>query len=653
MDKDRIDFSHKGAIALVGNPNVGKSVIFNLFTGEYVTVSNYPGTTVEVARGIFRFDRSYSVLDTPGTNSLIPSSEDERVTRDILYKENVKAVVQIIDAKNLKRSLFLTLQLIESGLPLVLALNMMDEAEERRVKIDAKGLSLILGVDVIPTIAIEKTGINNLIHAVPKARVSSHEVGYPEFIEQAIERISRLIPQGGVSKRLTGIMLLSRDAAFLRDILGGVDAENIRQIEQEAAALESRLSGRMSRVIDHSKFAHIDAIIRKVVKEEILKSKLFLERLGNWMVSPLWGGIFALFILFLLYKFVGEFSAGTAVDFLEEKAFGEYFNPWITAVLGRFIPYAFVRDMFIGEYGVITMALTYSLAIILPIVSAFFLAFGILEDTGYLPRLSVVMDKVFRRLGLHGKAVLPMVLGLGCGTMAVLTTRILETKKERLIATVLLALAIPCSAQLGVILGMLAAVSRGAMLIWVAVIAFILLVIGFVMDKAIPGKRSDFIMELPPLRLPKISNILTKLLARLQWYLKEAVPLFMIGTLMLFIFDKLGVLVRIEGFFSPVVQGFLGLPAKATESFIIGFLRRDYGAAGLYALQKDGALTNLQILVSIIVITLFVPCIAQFFVAVKERGLKAGLAIFFFVMLVAVLTGGAVNFIISYLGVRI
>lgn len=653
MDKDRIDFSHKGAIALVGNPNVGKSVIFNLFTGEYVTVSNYPGTTVEVARGIFRFDRSYSVLDTPGTNSLIPSSEDERVTRDILYKENVKAVVQIIDAKNLKRSLFLTLQLIESGLPLVLALNMMDEAEERRVKIDAKGLSLILGVDVIPTIAIEKTGINNLIHAVPKARVSSHEVGYPEFIEQAIERISRLIPQGRVSKRLTGIMLLSRDAAFLRDILGGVDAENIRQIEQEAAALESRLSGRMSRVIDHSKFAHIDAIIRKVVKEEILKSKLFLERLGNWMVSPLWGGIFALFILFLLYKFVGEFSAGTAVDFLEEKAFGEYFNPWITAVLGRFIPYAFVRDMFIGEYGVITMALTYSLAIILPIVSAFFLAFGILEDTGYLPRLSVVMDKVFRRLGLHGKAVLPMVLGLGCGTMAVLTTRILETKKERLIATVLLALAIPCSAQLGVILGMLAAVSRGAMLIWVAVIAFILLVIGFVMDKAIPGKRSDFIMELPPLRLPKISNILTKLLARLQWYLKEAVPLFMIGTLMLFIFDKLGVLVRIEGFFSPVVQGFLGLPAKATESFIIGFLRRDYGAAGLYALQKDGALTNLQILVSIIVITLFVPCIAQFFVAVKERGLKAGLAIFFFVMLVAVLTGGAVNFIISYLGVRI
>jgi ferrous iron transport protein B len=252
-------------------------------------------------------------------------------------------------------------------------------------------------------------------------------------------------------------------------------------------------------------------------------------------------------------------------------------------------------------------------------------------------------------MGLNGRAVLPIILGLGCGTMATLTARILDTKKERILVTLLLALAIPCSAQLGVIMGMLGSLSGKALMIWLAVLLFVMITVGFTASKVIPGSRSPFIQEIPPIRLPQISNILTKTLARLKWYLKEAVPLFIAGTLILFISDKMGVLVKIERLLSPLVVNMLGLPEKATEAFIIGFLRRDYGAAGLYHLSKTGALDGIQILVSLVVITLFVPCVAQFFVTIKERGMKTALLIGGFVFMFAFLIGGVLNTALRYL----
>jgi ferrous iron transport protein B len=297
------------------------------------------------------------------------------------------------------------------------------------------------------------------------------------------------------------------------------------------------------------------------------------------------------------------------------------------------------------------MALTYSLAIILPVVGTFFIAFGVLEDSGYMPRLAVMANKLFRKMGLHGKAVLPMILGLGCDTMATLTARIMDTKKERILVTLLLALGVPCSAQLAVIFGMLGSISVLGLVIWIGVVSLVMFVTGSIASRILPGESSDFILELPPIRKPGLMNIIAKTGSRVEWYLKEAVPLFILGTVILFALDRSGVLVVIRDFAAPVVQVFLGLPEQATDAFLIGFLRRDYGAAGLLDLQQKGLLDGTQVVVSLIIITLFVPCIANFFVMIKERGLLISVAMSIFIVIMAVTVGGLMNFVLTSLSV--
>jgi ferrous iron transport protein B len=274
-----------------------------------------------------------------------------------------------------------------------------------------------------------------------------------------------------------------------------------------------------------------------------------------------------------------------------------------------------------------------------------------MEDSGYLPRLAVMTNKIFKKMGLNGKAVLPMVLGLGCDTMATMTTRILDTEKDRTIVTLLLALGVPCSAQLGVILGMFANLPTLYLLIWIFVLAGILLLVGYLAARVLPGEGSDFILEIPPLRIPQLSNIAVKTLARIEWYLKEAVPLFILGTLILFVLHKTKVLVLLERLATPLIVYFLGLPAKVTEAFIIGFLRRDYGAAGLFVLAKEGQLNYHQTLVSLVTITLFIPCIAQFFMMIKERGLKKTLWMSAVIFPIAFGVGGMLNFLLRFLGI--
>ncbi|OGW82712.1 MAG: hypothetical protein A2987_03655 [Omnitrophica bacterium RIFCSPLOWO2_01_FULL_45_10] len=582
-------------IVLVGNPNVGKSVIFNALTGRYVTVSNYPGTTVEISKGIGKFaGQKIQILDTPGINSLVPYSEDEKVTKDILSKSDVAAIVHVADSKNLKRSLLLTLDLMELKTPMVLNLNMADEAKEHGIKIDTKKLSEKLGIDVVETVAITGEGVGKLKDSIQRARV----------------------PQGLLSQGLVETHHFQRPM-------------DIVSLNKKNKIIDNILSGVLT--------------VSKHLKKSVA------EAIGRITTRPITGIPFLIVILIIMYKFVGQFAAGTAVDFFEETVFGKYLTPFFVHLATRFIPINLIREFLIGDYGVISMAVTYAFAIIFPIVTAFFLFFGILEDTGYLPRLSVLSDRIFRVIGLNGRAILPVILGLGCGTMATLTARILDTKKERILVNLLLALAIPCSAQLGVIMGILGSMSRNATALWIGVILSVMIIVGFVSSKIIPGSRSPFIQEIPPIRMPQIGNIVTKTLARLKWYLKEAVPLFILGTIALFVFDKFGILKVIENIFRPIVVGLLGLPEKVTEVFIIGFLRRDYGAAGLFQLSKTGILDTIQILVSIVVITLFVPCIAQFFVTIKERGMKVAALIGGFVFVFAFLVGGVLNFVLRQL----
>jgi ferrous iron transport protein B len=346
-------------------------------------------------------------------------------------------------------------------------------------------------------------------------------------------------------------------------------------------------------------------------------------------------------LYFGLYKFVGEFGAGTLVDLLENKGFKEIFNPWITQVVKHFVPFPVIQELFIGEYGIITLGIRYAVGIILPIVATFFLFFSILEDSGYFPRLALLVDRLFKALGLTGRAVIPMVLGFGCDTMATMVTRTLETVRERVIATLLLALAIPCSAQLGVIMALLSK-SPGALLVWSVCLILIFLLVGLLAAKILPGETPMFYMEIPPMRLPQFSNVLTKTYTRMQWYFMEILPLFIIASILLWlgkITHFFGVMV---GWMSPVMSS-LGLPKETAVAFIFGFFRRDYGAAGLYDLQSQGLLNARQLTVAAVTLTLFIPCVAQFLIMKRERGWNVATGIGIFVSLFAFGSGWLLN----------
>jgi ferrous iron transport protein B len=627
---------------------VGKSVIFKQLTGQYVTVSNYPGTTVELAWGKSKFDGSkYQIIDTPGINSLLPLSEDEKVARDLLLKENHAIILQVADAKNLRRTLWLTLQLAELGIPMTLALNIMDEAADKGVQIDLKKLSELVGIETIPTIATQSIGIDRLIKQIPHSKRSSIKIEYEEKIESAIAQIVPLLPDSHVSERGMALLWLCGDEEIESILADEMDSDSLRKMQSVRSLLREHYLGPLSRVFSQSRLAKIDQILAEVLSKGEGKGSSGVNWLGRMAMHPFWGLPILALVLFGVYEIVGIFGAGTVVDLVENGLFGKIINPFFTKLFGL-VPLPLITDFFVGEYGVLTMGLTYALAIVLPVVGFFFIVFGILEDSGYLPRLAIMVDKLFRLMGLNGKAVLPMVLGLGCDTMATLTTRILESKKERIIVTLLLALAVPCSAQLGVTLGLLASLSAKATLIWLGVLSGILFLVGFLASRIVPGKKSDFILEIPPLRVPKLSNIVIKTVARVEWYLKEAAPIFVLGTVLLFVLDKVGALILIEKAASPVVVGLLNLPQEATRAFLVGFLRRDYGAAGFFVLSEQGKLDPIGIVVSLVVITLFIPCIANLFVMIKERGLKTALAMVAIIVPVAFLVGALVNFVLRH-----
>ena len=640
-------------ILLVGNANVGKSVIFGYLTGRYVVVSNYPGTTVEVSRGKAVINGSdYSIIDTPGVNSLLPMSEDEEVTRNLLLDERQDRVLQVADAKNLKRSLLISVQLAEMGRPFLLDLNLYDEAISRGINIDKKRLSEILGIDVVSTVATRREGMDGLVSVIESPKISEFKVDYGAEIEKGLEEVEALLPFANISARSLALMILAGDETltdWLHENLKPADLDKIEDINRRVDAIHR---GGVGYMINRQRVRAVQRILDDVFIESKADRHGFRNQLGNIMMHPVWGIPVLFAALYLMYMFVGSFGAGFLVDFLEQNLFERFINPWATSLAEAIIPFEIVKDFLVGEYGLVTMALSYAVAIVFPIVGTFFIAFSILEDSGYLPRLAVMVNKIFRLMGLNGKAVLPMILGLGCDTMATLTTRILDSKKDRIVVTLLLALGVPCSAQLGVILGMLGGISFQALMIWSGIVMAVLFFVGFLAARLLPGDATDFIYEIPPLRIPQMKNIFYKTVGRVDWYLREAVPLFILGTLILFILDRMKLLALIERMASPVIEKFLGLPPQAAEAFLIGFLRRDYGAAGLYALQKDGLMDPVQTIVALVTMTLFIPCIANLFMIVKERGLKTAVWMTLFILPFAILVGGAVNLVLRQLGLE-
>lgn len=641
-------------IVLVGSPNVGKSVVFGNLTGKYVTVSNYPGTTVEVTRGKGKIgERKFEVTDTPGMYSLLSITEEERVARSMLLEECPEVVIQVADSKNIERMLHLTLQLIEAELPVVLDLNLMDEAEGVGMKIDLQQLERELGIPVFATVATEGLGMDIL-----KDRLTGYEkkgarsVKYEEVLESAIQRIEEILPgEYSLSKRAIALLLLQEDPGIIALVKGQMkgDYKALEDIVQET---KKRYSQPLNYVITLARQREIEKLLSKVaISSRTRKVLEFRERLSRLMMHPLSGVPILLAALYGLYQFVGVLGAQVLVDFLENGVFGEYINPFATRVVSSIIPWKVIQELLVDQYGIITLGIRYAIAIILPIVTTFFIAFSIIEDTGYLPRLAMLIDRLFKKIGLNGRAVIPVVLGFGCDTMATMVTRTLETKRERIIATLLLSLAIPCSAQMGVILALLAGNTRG-LWVFISVMAIIFLFTGYLMAKLMPGEKPVFYMEIPPLRWPKLSNVLTKTYTRVEWYFKEILPLFILASILIWVGKITGIFDLIVSILSYPVS-WIGLPGKASEAFLYGFFRRDFGAAGLYDLKQTGILSGIPLVVSVVTMALFMPCIAQLTITIKERGMKMALGMSAFIFPFAFFVGGLVNQALLILGVKL
>ncbi len=664
-----VEKTGKKKLVLVGNPNVGKSLFFNHFSGLYVDVSNFPGTTVEITEGNYK---NFRVVDTPGIYGVSSFNDEERVARDEVLSADI--VLNVIDATNLERDLFLTLQLIDMQFPMVIALNMMDALEEAGMEIDVERLSEILGVPIVKVTAIKKQGFDELEKALEKATIGNAD----KVLLNALEpMLAKMKPTA--NPIADALMILEGDETVAER--HAIPPEDKR--EEIYVARRNR----------------VNEIVAEVVRE---KSKMkfgavLSEKLGKWTINPISGIPILILALWLIYEVVGVMVAQRVVGHTEVELGNKLFEPFVKHLFATITPveisvdvlngedvietksfafpegtsrdkakfeefesfiegkdvmqnFAFSQEtlwgkivtVFAGEFGAFTMTVTYLAFLLLPLVIGFYMFLAILEDCGYLPRLATMVDRLFTGIGLNGRAVIPIILGFGCVTMATVTTRLLQTSREKTIAASILNFAIPCSAQLAVITALLTKAGGVYTLVFFLIILASLVAIGTIVDKLLPGKSSALLIDLPPMRLPRASNVLKKTWIKTRSFMQEATPWFFIGALLISVMQVTGLLEGWVRLFEPITTHGLHLPAESARAFVMGMVRRDFGAAGLYELN----LTPQQIVVSLTVITLFVPCIASLMVLIKERGVKEAMTIWTGSWLFAFGMGGAVAFII-------
>jgi len=593
-------------IVLSGNPNVGKSVFFGVLTGIYNEVSNYPGTTVEISRGRYRDDL---VMDTPGIYGVASFNDEERVARDIILDADI--IVNVVDGMHLERDLFLTQQLIDMGKPIVVALNFMDEVEKSDIRLDIGKLSEMLGVTVVPTTAIRRKGLQEVMEAIDHARPGRQD---PELVRLLFPSM-----QEHTGSQAEGLMVMEGDEAVAERL--GVRPGK----DRERFYLERR--------------NRVNNLTRSVITE--LKTRPRLSRfLGRAAVNPVTGIPVMGFMLWLMYQVIGVWVAGDIVGFTEETVMQGRYEPWVRKLLAGVVPAdSFLDQILTGEFGMLTMTITYLAGLLLPLVLGFYLFLAVLEDSGYLPRLATLVDRVMTFFGLNGRAVIPIILGFGCVQLGTITTRLLGTNREKSIATAILNFTVPCSAQIGVIAGMLAAVGGGLAPLYVAVIFTVLAVLGTVLNKALPGKSSALLIDLPPMRLPRLDNVVRKTLTRSWYFMREATPWFLLGSFIVATLQATGGLQNWQKALTPFTEGWLQIPPEAATAFVMGLVRRDFGAAGLTEL----AMSPSQVVVSLVVITLFVPCIASLMILFKERGPREATVVWAGSWLVAFLVGGILS----------
>lgn len=566
-------------ILLMGNPNVGKSVVFSRLTGVRVISSNYPGTTVNFTQGYMKLgEDQVEVIDVPGTYTLEPTCEAEEVARRMLDSGDL--VINVVNATNLERNLYLTLQLLEKRIPLIIALNMYDDTRHRGIHIDLDGLREMLGVPVVPTVATTGEGIKELVENLPKA-------------------VSPETP---------------------------VRTSDVR-------------------------WAAVGGIINRV-QRVTHRHHTWREHLADASVRPVSGGIMALAMLaatFVAVRFIGE----SLIDRVLDPLFTNLWAPALTRISAFLGSGGMIHDMLIGKliggqvdfvqsFGLLSSGLYVPFAMVLPYIVSFYLALGLLEDTGYLPRLAILMDTLMHRVGLHGYAIIPTLLGFGCNVPAVMATRILESKRERFIAATLISVAVPCAALQAMIFGLVGARGGQYVVMVYGSLFAVWIILGFILHRAIRGFTPELLIEIPPYRLPPWRTTLQKLGMRTYGFLAEAIPIILGAILVINILYFLGIFEAIANLTAPVVTGLLGLPKEAVMALIIGFLRKDVAVGMLAPLTlSDG-----QLVVGSVVLAMFFPCIATFSVLVKELGIASMLKSTSTMVAAALTVGGFLNFLL-------
>ena len=602
----------EGAVVLVGNPNVGKSVVFNALTGTYVDVSNFPGTTVELTHGRFG---DIDVLDTPGVYGVSSFNDEETVARDVILFAG--SIVNVVDAVHLERDLFLTLQLADMGLPMVVALNMADEARSAGVAIDRDLLEDLLGVPVVETVAVQGKGIPELKAALAHARPGHPD---PELLAPLEEALAK------VHNRAEALLLLEGDVAV-------AERHEVRP-------------GTMRDEIYTRRRVRVDDLAGHVVHEEI-RGASFKAKLSMWMMHPLTGIPMLLVLLGAMYVVVGQLIAGNLVGFIQGTIFEGHWYPFIQGLVGRvFASGSPVFEILAGQFGLLTMTPATLLGVILPLVSGFYFLLSLLEDTGYLPRIAALADRSLNSMGLNGRAVIPLILGLGCVTMGTLTTRILGSRRERFIATTLMAIAVPCSAQLGIVAALMATTQPVYTVAYFVILLAVFVALGTALNKLVPGESTDLLIDLPTLRLPRLDNIARKTGTKVWNFMREVALFFVGGTLFLGLMKVTGLLDLIIVGAKPLISGWLGLPPQTATAFVMGLIRRDFGAAGFFSMHLSGP----QLLVAMVTITLFVPCMASALVVLRERGWRYLIGLFAGSLGSAFLLGGIVHQVIRLFG---
>ena len=592
-------------VALVGNPNVGKSLVFNYLSGMYVDVSNYPGTTIEFTQGRYK---EFDVFDTPGVYGIGSFSDEENVTREIVLQAD--AVLNVVDAVHIERDLFLTMQLIDMGKKVSVLLNFMDEVEALGLQVDAELLSQTLGVPVFRTTATKRRGFDRLDEAIEQARRGRQDAALHHKLHAMLAAV------GSEAEAL--LVLEGNETIAARHAVAS-------GTEREAIAIDRR--NRVNRIIDvvlieHEGRARLSATI------------------GHWAINP-WSGVPMLVAaLYLIYLFVGRLVAQDLVKFTEVKLGQELWEPWVRGLVAPYIvPSSWLGTLLVGEFGIATMTVTYLLFLLLPLVVAFYAALALMEDSGYLPRLATLVDRALNAVGLNGGAVIPLILGFGCVTMATITTRMLGSEREKRIAVAILQFAVPCSAQLAVVAALLSGAGFAAMTIYSITIFATFVALGTVLERVLGGETTPLLIDLPPMRLPRLDNVIRKTAYRSYYFMKEASSWFFLGALGVGVMQITGLLDVWQDLLAPVTTGWLQLPRAASRAFVMGMVRRDFGAAGLYQLPLSAP----QIVVALVTITLFTPCIASVMVMVKERGLKEAAIVWSGTWIVAFIVAGLLS----------